>query len=148
MAEKSLKKHKTKAASDSDEDVGCMALLKKISCTLQCGGSTCSIKETEHTSGSNTPSVSPTVSMESLPVIKAQQSPELVSMTQENLEQIPGPTPVQKKRKRSTKKQEVVQKPNDEGDPPAPVVKKVRRTSRKKQEPVALQQEDNKTHAQ
>ena len=30
-----------------DQDVGCFDLLKKISCTLSCGGTTCSIKETD-----------------------------------------------------------------------------------------------------
>jgi len=36
-----------------EEDPGCLALLKKISCSLQCGGTTCSIKETEQVSASS-----------------------------------------------------------------------------------------------
>ena len=32
---------------EEEEDPGCLALLKKISCSLQCGGTSCSIQETE-----------------------------------------------------------------------------------------------------
>ena len=45
--------------TDSDAaDQGCLGLLKKLSCSLQCGGNSCSIKETESTSPSDTVSSS------------------------------------------------------------------------------------------
>ncbi len=44
--------------SDDSKDHGCLAILKKLSCTLQCGGTTCSVKETEHNSLSPSPTSS------------------------------------------------------------------------------------------
>lgn len=61
------------AQESSDPDVspvGCFGLLKKISCTLHCGGTTCSVKETA-TGGSAYESLSSTeTSTEALPVIE------------------------------------------------------------------------------
>ena len=42
---------------DSD-DVGCLSFLKRITCTLSCGGTTCSIKETEPVTSSSSESES------------------------------------------------------------------------------------------
>ena len=125
-------KRKEKNDSGSDEDVGCMAMLKKISCTLNCGGSTCSIKETEHTSGSTTPSVSPSVSVESI-YINKEQMPDSVSLA--NVQPMPIPTPAPKSRKRPVKKQMEANQSPTEQDSTAPAVKKVRRSSKKKQPP-------------
>jgi len=66
---KPRRKSKTsKETPTSDEDnPGCLGLLKKISCTLHCGGSSCSIKETEQmTSASSSSSPSEASSCESL----------------------------------------------------------------------------------
>ena len=40
-------------------DQGCFGLLKKLSCTLQCGGTSCSIKETEPIDSGSSVTLSP-----------------------------------------------------------------------------------------
>ena len=42
----SQKKLHRNTSPETDVDFGCLGVLKKISCTLQCAGKTCSIKET------------------------------------------------------------------------------------------------------
>lgn len=42
-----------KSSPNEAEQPGCLALLKKISCSLQCGTTSCSIKETEQVSSSS-----------------------------------------------------------------------------------------------
>lgn len=65
---------------DNDEDrdsdgsgkhpTGCFGMLKKFSITLQCGGTSCSLKDTVHSdvSSSSSPAVSPTASTLSPPL--------------------------------------------------------------------------------
>ena len=63
----------TQELSDPDgSPVGCFGLLKKISCTLHCGGTTCSVKETASGGTSYDPlsSSSTETSSEPLPVIE------------------------------------------------------------------------------
>jgi len=52
----------------TDDDPGCLGVLKKLTCSLQCGGTSCSIKETEQLStsspsASSCESLSPPVKM-------------------------------------------------------------------------------------
>ena len=51
------RKHRQDPVNDKDDEdastVGCLSFLKKISCTLSCGGTTCSVKETEPLSSSS-----------------------------------------------------------------------------------------------
>lgn len=51
-----------------DEDIpsGCLGILKKMSCTLQCGGTSCTVKETEQHNPSDTSSVTVSSSTQSL----------------------------------------------------------------------------------
>jgi hypothetical protein len=71
--QKRPRKNRTKKItrdSPSDEDnPGCLALLKKISCSLQCGGTSCSIKETEPVSASS-PSASSCESLTSIAMVE------------------------------------------------------------------------------
>lgn len=128
----SRKRKHPAAGSDSDEDHGCFALLKRLTCSLQCGGSTCSIKETEHTSGS---SKSPTPSMSSLESMQLDPQPLVGSSTSIAVAPAPAPavaapaTPPTKVRKRPAKKHSNATTV-DSTVPPA--VKKVKRTYNKK----------------
>jgi hypothetical protein len=108
------KKHHTTTLNQNGEDTpGCLGLLKKISCTLHCGGSTCSIKETEQLSTS--PSVESCESCESLQKqskVKARprkrklssKSPSVVSENPETIQDIATP---KKRVRRSPKKKHV-----------------------------------------
>lgn len=124
------RKRKHSSGFDSDEDLGCLALLKKLTCSLQCGGSTCSIKETEQASDSSkspTPSMSSASSLESMPLDQATPQPAVAS----------------KRRKRQAKKQTDSDNVTEESS--VPVVKKARRSSKKKdkQEQQQQQQQDS-----
>lgn len=80
QTKKSRHKHDSTTLNQSDEDTpGCLGLLKKISCTLHCGGSTCSIKETEQLSSS--PSAESYESCESLKPPKAKPRPRKRKIT-------------------------------------------------------------------
>jgi len=109
---KKYKQDETHKKNDLDDyaKLGCLALLRKLTCSLQCGGTSCSVKETEQQSGSTSPSVSASSSLESVAV----EQPSAV-----------------KSRKRPQKKKQVQ---DTNADPTAPVVKKARRPSKKKQQ--------------
>ena len=69
----SISQEPAQESSDPDgSPVGCFGLLKKISCTLHCGGTTCSVKETATGGSAYDPlSLSSTeTSTEALPVIE------------------------------------------------------------------------------
>lgn len=79
--------HKRRRKQDpvNDEDastVGCLSFLKKISCTLSCGGTTCSIKETEPLSSSSSTGSSPTTTGSSAATPPSPLRPEAVSAAQ------------------------------------------------------------------
>ena len=79
--------HKRRRKQDpvNDEDastVGCLSFLKKISCTLSCGGTTCSIKETEPLSSSSSTGSSPTTTGSSAATPPSPLRPEAVSAVQ------------------------------------------------------------------
>lgn len=101
------RKQSNKLDHSDEETPGCLGLLKKISCTLQCGGSTCSIKETEQLSSS---------------------SPSVSSCESEKKPDKPKPRP--RKRKVSKPPLEPQQSVQDSVVVPAPQ-KRVRRTSKK-----------------
>lgn len=119
-----LENKKTKARSkkrdyDSDEEVpGCWQILKKLSCTLQCGGTSCSIKETEQQSDSTSP---PSV------------SPSLESINFEQVDPQPMPSAPKSRKKPQKKKMEAANGQDVNTESSAPAVKKVRKTSKKKQ---------------
>jgi hypothetical protein len=93
---------KLKHRSDDDDDNhGCLALLKKLTCSLQCGGSTCSMKETE--TGS---SKSPTPSISSLESDLVSPPKRRKRPAKKQAEDPLGP-PAVKKVRRSTKKKEL-----------------------------------------
>lgn len=109
----SKKKRKEDSSHWTDNHFGCLALLRKLTCSLQCGGTTCSIKETENMSGS---SQSPTPSVSSF---------ESVQLEPMAVEAAPVCVPVKQARKRPAKK---LSKQEDSA------VKKIRRPSKKKQQ--------------
>lgn len=103
-------------ARDNEEDVsGCWDVLKKLSCTLQCGGKSCSIKETEQQSGSTTPSLSPSLESVSFDIVE------------------PKPITTAPKRRKQSHKKSI--DPDGTQEPSVPAVKKVRKISKKKQQP-------------
>jgi len=110
------KSHKRDHECDED-NVGCLSILKKLSCSLQCGGTSCSIKETEHTSGS---------SGSTTPVASEASSFGTIDVEQEQ----PKPIPAPKVRKRSSRKKSDVVNALESTEPP--VVKRARRPSKKK----------------
>lgn len=127
-----LKEQKMK--ENKEEVIGCWDVLKKLSCTLQCGGKSCSIKETEQKSGSTTPSTPS--SLESVGFVH--EEPKLVNHppvdhTPEGQKPI---TTAPKRRKRSQKKTVgcVGATQEDNPEPSVPAVKKVRKISKKKQQ--------------
>lgn len=104
-----IKKAKKQTCVDDQEEPGCLALLKKISCSLQCGGTSCSIRETEQISPSSL-SDSSSESLASVEPTKAavrkrrsSSKPPVTSMAMEGL------APV--KRARRTAKKPVADKP-------------------------------------
>lgn len=123
--------HTCKHNHEVDENLGCLALLRKLTCSLQCGGTSCSIKETEQTSRSTTPSVS------SLGSIDLEQHDPMQRSPSEPPSQVEQQPPLaSKSRKRPQKKKSNVSVPQEVTmDPPAPAVKKARRPSKKKQVP-------------
>ena len=113
--------------TDSDPaDQGCFGLLKKLSCSLQCGGTSCSIKETEPTDSVSSDAVS-SLSSSSLSPDDSQSVPPT------------GPTKKRAATKRKLKTlqaaapSDLVQDPGLDGAMQPPPVKKVnRRRSPKK----------------
>ena len=119
--------------TDSDSaDQGCFGILKKLSCSLQCGGTSCSIKETEpiDSESSVTLSLSDTVSSSSSSLDDSQSVPP----------SSPTKKLAAKKRKLATQTapSDLVQDPSLDGAMQPPPIKKVnRRRSPKKPQNVS-----------
>ena len=120
--------------TDSDPaDQGCFGLLKKLSCSLQCGGTSCSIKETEPIDSCSSVTLSPTETV---------SSPSSSSSSLDDSQSVPPPGSstkklAAKKRKLKTSQaaasSDLVQDPNFDGAMQPPPVKKInRRRSPKK----------------
>jgi len=123
--------------TDSDSaDQGCFGILKKLSCSLQCGGTSCSIKETEPIDSESSVTLSSdTVSSSSSSLDDSQSVPPSSSSSS------PTKKLAAKKRKLKTSQaapSDLVQDPSLDGAMQPPPIKKVnRRRSPKKPQNVS-----------
>lgn len=107
-----LKHKKSNQLDQSDEDnPGCLGLLKKISCTLQCGGSTCSIKETENISSSPTESSCESVKPPEKPKARPRKRKVVEKPPPSTIESQESEVTPPKKRVRRTSKKNVPEAP-------------------------------------